>query len=484
MELRYILAVAAWLLALPASPSWACTYGTHVVGCDDSLTATSVAAINSKRAALINNAWGSGANGSLPTTQATVTTLSSDGTTGNPMNPNAPTSCVTGTASWDGTNDVSVPCPWWPMKTQRVDQFVTPMSNGQTQTMRFFFAASANNKHRFIVLNPGHSYTCYYEKDWKRYNMMPVTLGLLNAGYSVLQMVMPAGIGSTPPAGGWTDNPTNPCGSVANHNQLFSTYGDTAMHFFLEPLTQVINYLAAAPPSYFPDGIPFTDYNIAGLSGGGWTCSTYAAIDTRIRNAICIAGSTPGQVFADTLAQCGDNEQCSASFYTIAGWLDLYAMASQGPGRIHRQILNTNDHCCFGNTQWTSAPSTGFNYQTYYSIGGGGAAQCGNQNCPWATYINYYSGQITANLPLIAPAQNPPVIRDTQADTHTISTCSAATGGNAAFFGLTPCVGTSIDGGTTPQLDALSVIIATMDGNPPPPVVLAGGTRGLRVGGR
>jgi hypothetical protein len=384
-----------------------------------------------------------------------------------------------------GPPDTSVSCPWWPMQTQRVDQFVTQnMGSGQVQTMRFFFAAAANNKHRFIAINPGHSQTCKYELDWTGYNMMPVTLGLLNAGYSVLQMVMPPGVGSSGFSG-------DSCGDVGNHNTLFTTYGDAAMHFFLEPLTQVINYLAAAPLSYFPDGIKFADYNLAGLSGGGWTCTVYAALDTRIHNAVCVAGSTPGIYFTDAIAKCGDQEQCNAAFYTIAGWLDLYAMASQGQGRLHRQILNKNDDCCFGLSQWTTSPA--INYQTYYSAGGAGgtAGQCGTPaptTCDWATYINNYSNQIiTPNLTAIAPAQNPPVIKDQQANTHSISVCTSATGGNAAFHGKSPCTGSSIDGGTTPQIDALSVIIATLDGNPAStllPPAMAGGTRGLRLGGR
>jgi hypothetical protein len=476
---RQILALG---LALLATPAWACTWGTHVAGCDDSLTATSIATINSKRVSLINNAWGSGQGGVLPATQATQSTLSTDGVTGNPMNPNAPVSCVTGNAAGEpvGHPDTSGPCPWWPMATQRVDQFVTPMNDAkgnQTQTMRFFFAAAANNKHRFIAINPGHSQTCKYELDWTGYNIMPVTLGLLNAGYSVLQMVMPPGAGSSGFSG-------DSCGSVANHNTLFTTYGDTAMRFFLEPVIQVINYMVAAPPSYFPDGIRFTDYNFAGLSGGGWTCTNIAALDVRIRNAICIAGSIPGLYFADALGNCGDTEQCNPTYYTIAGWLDLYAMASQGTGRQNRQILNKNDSCCFGSSQWTAGPAAGgsFNYQANYN----GTPQCGGAaTCDWATYINNYSNNIiTPNLPNIAPAQNPPVIKDQQSGWHTISTCTSATGGNAAFHGTTACTGSSIDGGTTPQIDALSVIIATLDSNPPPGPVLAGGTRGLRVGGR
>jgi hypothetical protein len=477
-------------LALLASPAWACTYGTHVAGCDDSITATTPALVASKRASLINNAWGSGANGLLPTTPATVTTISTDGVTGNPMNPNAPTSCVMGTVNQGGIQDTGAACPWWPMQTQRVDRFTTAMSNNQSQQMLFFFAAASNNKHRFIAINPGHSNTCHYEKDASSYNMMPVTLGLLNAGYSVLQMTMPIGIGST----GGFPTPVEPggCGAINNHNWLFTTYGDVGMHYFFEPLTQVINYLATAPPSYFPDGKPFTDYNIAGLSGGGWTCTQYAALDTRIRNAICVAGSTPGLYFADANNECpnADYEQCSANYYTIAGWLDLYALASQGVGRQHRQILNQGDDCCFGVNQWTGAPPTGAtfsSFQQYYSAGQPGAAQCGSPpptTCTWATYINNYSSLITANLPNIAPANNPAVIKDQQAHTHTITTCTSATGGNAAFHGTTACTGTSIDGGTTPQIDALSVIIATLDGNPVPLMVMAGGTRGLRLGGR
>jgi hypothetical protein len=259
------------------------------------------------------------------------------------------------------------------------------------------------------------------------------------------------------------------------------------MQYYLEPLNEVLNFIQAPTGgnSYFPGGIPFTDYNFVGLSGGGWTCTVYGALDPRIRNMVCIAGSNPGYWYADpSFVSNADQEQSTPTFYSIAGYLDLYIMASSGVGRLHRQILNNNDNCCFGVTQWTNW--SGFNLQTYYSVGGNGAAQCGNKaTCAWSDYWNYYSGQLTANQPNVAPANNLPVVADPQSTGHQISVCSSATGGNAAYHGTTAC-SQGATGGPGGKLDALTLAIATLDGNPfvAPPAVMAGGTRGLRMGGR
>ena len=466
MVLRATFILLGCLLALPAR------------AIDTQITITSETDAENRRQQLINNAWGV-VSGQLPTTKAQLEQKGA-------------------TDPWNGTT-------WFPHNVSRVDIYTTPMSNGQTNTAYMYFAGSPNN-HRFVALNPGHAETCDWRADATSYNMQPVLMGLLAAGYSVFTMNMPVGSGST----GSFNTPNSPCGDVGNHNTLFTTYGDAAMQYFLEPLVQVINFLQAPPANYFPDGVPFTDYNIAGLSGGGWTCMAYMALDTRIHNGICVAGSMPGLWFVDGIANpgnsSGDQEQSLTPYYTIAGYLDQYVLAALGQGRLHRQILDVNDNCCFGQAWWRGGQTTAlgtpitdlenpnlppgvpvpapmgsfFNWQAYYSATGGtgppgAAAQCGNApTCDWDTYTAYYSNQLTSALPAIGPGTILPVVRDPQATTHQISVCGAGspTINPYTSTGLTVCTaanGTTSVGG---QLDGLSLIIATLDSNPPTAMLL------------
>ena len=91
-----------------------------------------------------------------------------------------------------------------------------------------------------------------------------------------------------------------------------------------------------------------------GLSGGGWTTTQYAAIDTRIAISFPVAGSLPVYVRMRELDNLstfyGDYEQSIPEILDIANYLELYIMASNGKGRSQFQILNEFDDCCFRGT--------------------------------------------------------------------------------------------------------------------------------------
>jgi hypothetical protein len=228
------------------------------------------------------------------------------------------------------TMGISNPFPSY--NIARVDQYVASMSNGQTNTSNFYTANSSNNN-RVVIFNPGHQaysmgsgtgnchWTVFPSGEW----LQPMLQALLAAGYNVFAMNMPD------------------CGSVAGHNTLFGTYGNTAMSYFFEPAVQAMNY--------WDTNYSFRDYNMIGLSGGGWTTTILPAVDTRIKISIPVAGSWPGIWFTLGINP-GDEEENWVNWYTVAGFLDLYIMSSFGPNRRQFQILNYSDNCCFGNTQF------------------------------------------------------------------------------------------------------------------------------------
>jgi pimeloyl-ACP methyl ester carboxylesterase len=268
----------------------------------------------------------------------------------------------------------------------RVDRYVASMSNGQTNTSDFYLANSPNNN-RVVILNPGHQGTCDWTAFSAGYRMQPVLQALLAAGYSVFAMNMPD------------------CGSTSAHDALFTSYGNTGMRYFFEPAVQAMNY--------WDINFSFHDYNMIGLSGGGWTTTVLPALDTRIKISIPVAGSWPGIVFAAPLA-CADNicgdgcavvacaEQNWTNFFTVAGYIDLYMMASYGPHRRQFQILNYSDNCCFGNSSF---------------VGSGAATLYG---VDFTTYVGNYTVRVKQKEAVVMPVYYDGMI-DYIADQHQIS---------------------------------------------------------------
>lgn len=264
-------------------------------------TITSPADIVSRRSTLINQVWGTP---SLPTTLPTLTT------------------------------GIGNPFPSY--NVARVDQYVAAMSNGQSNTSNLYLANSPNNN-RLVILNPGHQDTCDWTAFSSGYRMQPVLQALLAAGYSVFAMNMPG------------------CGSTTVHNALFASYGNAAMQYFFEPAIQAMNYWDA--------NNSFSRYDMAGLSGGGWTTTILPALDMRVKISIPDAGSMPG-IWWINGNNPNDAEENWTNFYTVAGYLDLYIMASYGPNRRQFQILNYSDDCCFGNTQFSGT----YGMSTHYGV--------------------------------------------------------------------------------------------------------------------
>jgi hypothetical protein len=170
--------------------------------------------------------------------------------------------------------------------------------------------------------------------------------GLLSDGYSVLAVYMPH------------YEKLDGCGTPS-HDWMFRNITTTGsvIKFFLEPVAVCLNYLKTKSVA---DNFPmYQDFNMVGLSGGGWTTTVYAAIDPAIKLSFPVAGTIPLYLRSD--GSLGDAEQMLSDFYKIAGYPDLYVLGSSGAGRKQVQILNRHDDCCFGENQH-SVQQTGMSW--------------------------------------------------------------------------------------------------------------------------
>jgi hypothetical protein len=280
---------------------------------DHVITINSPADVTTKRNALIQFIWGGGGfpNGKLPSS-----------VTKNVASPVA------------GLNNL-----------ERVDQLDVTMDAGEKGLAYHFISQRKNN--RLVVVHHGHA--CTFDDSPaladQGYGMQRTIKGLLSDGYSVLAVYMP-------------HQKPNDCGNPS-HDWMFANINTTGsvMKFFLEPVAACLNYLKTKSAA---DGFPlYQDFNMVGLSGGGWTTTVYAAIDPTIKLSFPVAGTIPLYLRSD--GSVGDTEQFLTNFYQIAGYPDLYVLGSYGAGRKQMQILNRHDSCCFGEAQH-SVPQTGMSW--------------------------------------------------------------------------------------------------------------------------
>jgi len=125
-----------------------------------------------------------------------------------------------------------------------------------------------------------------------------------------------------------------------NHKQLqfLESSEFSPVKFFIEPIGVSLNYL--------DENFDFDSYYMMGISGGGWTTVLFSAIDDRISQSYSVAGTIPIFMRSDS-KNIGDYEQIIPELYAITNYLELYILNSYGDDRIHVQIFNKDDPCCF-----------------------------------------------------------------------------------------------------------------------------------------
>jgi hypothetical protein len=93
----------------------------------------------------------------------------------------------------------------------------------------------------------------------------------------------------------------------------------------------------------------FSNFAAVGISGGGWSTTWMAALDSRISRSYSVAGTQP-LYMRPANASLGDAEQVWPELYAGCGYLDLYMMATYG--KHHEQIYNYADDGTFGVAQY------------------------------------------------------------------------------------------------------------------------------------
>jgi hypothetical protein len=220
----------------------------------------------------------------------------------------------------------------------RVDRIEIPVSTDQEQSVApvkdlayLFVPVKRNN--RLVLLNPGHTCKLNSQPD-NDYRIEHTIIGLLQAGFDVLAVFMPH-VSET----FCNLDHCSIMNSGVSTGDHPATYG---LRFFLEPEIVSLNYLLLQSN--------YTDINMVGLSGGGWTTNLLAAIDERIKFSFSVAGSMP--LYYRSGGSMGDIEQFLPELYRdVAGYPDLYVLGAFGKGRRQVHILNRNDDCCFGQKQ-------------------------------------------------------------------------------------------------------------------------------------
>jgi len=124
--------------------------------------------------------------------------------------------------------------------------------------------------------------------------------------------------------------------TINNHDDLFHL--KHPFYYFFEPVRKTIDFLQQQYNS--------KKFVMIGLSGGGWTTTIYSAIDNRISQSYAVAGSIPVPLRVN-YNDFGDMEQNFSDFYNQFNYSTLYTLASVGRNKLHYQILNKDDNCCF-----------------------------------------------------------------------------------------------------------------------------------------
>jgi hypothetical protein len=216
---------------------------------------------------------------------------------------------------------------------ERVDTLHIRMDAGIVSLAHHFIPA-AGKRNRMVIVHHGHATTFNDQSSLEDvgYGLQRTINNLLLDGYSVMAMYMP---GCLPPDPGCT----------IDHQIIVNTpTTGSGMKFFLEPVAEVLNYLETQADA---DGFPhYKDFNMVGLSGGGWTTTVYAALDPRIKISVQVAGTLPLSLRSGF--SVGDEEQTHADFYNIAGYTDLYVLGAYGVDRRQVQVLIRHDNCCLG----------------------------------------------------------------------------------------------------------------------------------------
>mgnify|MGYP000520686087 CR=1 FL=1 len=215
----------------------------------------------------------------------------------------------------------------------RINKFIIKMEFGLESHVYHFIPKYPNKK--LMLYHQGHDGDFYKGKK---------QIGkLLDNGYSVLAFSMPLlGLNNQPvirlPKLGKLKLVTH------DHMKYLRPENGSPVKYFIEPIVIMLNYIEKNDS--------FLSVSMLGLSGGGWTTTLVAAIDTRIGKSFPVAGSYPIYLRSNSQRDWGDYEQNTERLYQTVNYLELYVLGASGSDRKQLQIINQYDSCCFAGRKW------------------------------------------------------------------------------------------------------------------------------------
>ena len=220
-----------------------------------------------------------------------------------------------------------------------IEKLVISMEFGLDSLVYHFMPKKPNNK--VVLYHQGHHGDFFKSKEQIKQ--------LLDNGYSVIAFAMPLlGLNNQPSI--WL--PRNGQLKLSTHEQMQYLLPERGhpIKYFIEPVVVTLNYLKT---SY-----DYSSISMVGISGGGWTTTIVAAIDTRIEKSFPVAGSYPIYLRSNSPRDWGDYEQVEPGLYSTVNYLELYVLAAFGANRKQLQIINKYDPCCFAGTKWKTYKDT------------------------------------------------------------------------------------------------------------------------------
>ena len=211
-------------------------------------------------------------------------------------------------------------------------QKITVKMEYDVNSIAYLFSPEKSNN-KLIIYHQGHNGDFITGKESIDF--------FLDNGYSILAFSMPLlGMNNQPIVD--LDHFGKIKFTSHKHFHFLESSDFSPIKFFVEPIGTSLNYLDTS--------FNFDSYYMVGISGGGWNTVLFSAIDDRISQSYSVAGSFPIFMRSDS-KNIGDYEQTLLELYQIANYLELYILSSYGDGRLHTQISNKYDPCCFsGNT--------------------------------------------------------------------------------------------------------------------------------------
>lgn len=210
----------------------------------------------------------------------------------------------------------------------RIDKLIVQMEFGIESSVYHFIPKKPNN--RLVLFHQGHEGDFFLSKN--------LIAQFLAEGYSVTAFAMPLfGLNNQPVV------TLSRFGrlKLSSHDRMKFLLGSTGhpIKYFVEPVVVALNYLK--------HNYRYRHIAMVGISGGGWTTTLAAAIDSRIAMSFPVAGSYPISLRSESSSEWGDWEQNEPRLYEIANYLELYILGAYGNNRKQLQMLNKYDACCF-----------------------------------------------------------------------------------------------------------------------------------------